>query len=341
MKEHIISRRGFLTGTAGAAALTLGSGLPTTRAGAADRVVMQLGWIANVEYMGMFVADDAGYYKDEGIEVDLVPGGPAVAVAPVVASGKALVGTDSTDTIARARVEGAKLKVIGAELQRNPTAIMSLAAKPVNTPQDLVGKKFGVQQNGYAIIQAFLRTNKIDPASVTIVPVQFDPAPLVSGEVDAFMSFLTNQPIQLELKGIANTSFLLSDFGYIEWADCLVVREDSLADPAKRKQLVGIVRATVRGWQDAVTDPKRGATLAVTKYGKSFNLDQHTQELIAAKLAPLVATPESEKNGLFTMSKAGIDANIAAIQAVGVHVTADDLFDTSILSEAFGGKTRL
>ena len=59
-------------------------------------------------------------------------------------------------------------------------------------------------RNGYQIIQAFLKTNKIDPASVTIVPVQFDPAPLVNGEVDAFMSFLTNQPIQLELKGIAN-----------------------------------------------------------------------------------------------------------------------------------------
>ena len=339
--NKLISRRGFLSGTAGAAALTLASGLPLRPARAADPVVMQLGWIANVEYMGMFVADDAGYYKDEGLELEIVPGGPAISVAPIVASGKALVGLDSTDTIARARVEGAKLKVIGAELQRNPTSVMSLAAKPIKTPQDLVGKKFGVQQNGYQIIQAFLKTNKIDPASVTIVPVQFDPAPLVNGEVDAFMSFLTNQPIQLELKGIENTNFLLSDFGYVEWADCLVVSEESLADPAKRKQLVGIVRATVRGWQDAVADPKRGATLAVTKYGKSFNLDQHAQELIAAKIAPLVATPETEKNGLFTMSKAGIDANIAAIKAVGVDVNADDLFDTSILKEAFGDKTKL
>jgi len=95
----------------------------------------------------------------------------------------------------------------------------------------------------------------------------------------------------------------------------------------------------VRGWQDAVADPKRGATLAVTKYGKSFNLDQHAQELIAAKIAPLVATPETEKNGLFTMSKAGIDANIAAIKAVGVDVNAviaigDGANDLDMLSAA-------
>jgi ABC-type nitrate/sulfonate/bicarbonate transport system substrate-binding protein len=340
-----LSRRRFLSGSAalGTAAYALGG----ARLGfggaawAADHAVMQLGWIANVEYMGMFIADDAGYYKEEGLEMELVPGGPAISVAPVVASGKALVGTDSTDTIARARVEGAKLKVIGAELLRNPTSVMSLSSNPIKTPQDLVGKKFGVQQNGNEIVQAFLKTNKVDPKDVTIVPVQFDPAPLINGEVDAFMSFLTNQPIQLELKGIENTNFLLSDFGYVEWADCLIVTEDSLADAAKRKQLVGIVRGTVRGWQDAVADPKRGARLAVEKYGKSFNLDQHAQELIAAKLVPLVATPDAVKNGLFTMSKAGIDANIEAIRAVGVEVKAEELFDTSIIEEAFGGKTRL
>ena len=218
---------------------------------------------------------------------------------------------------------------------------MSLSTNPIKTPQDLVGKKFGVQQNGYQIIQAFLKTNKIDPAEVTIVPVQYDPAPLVNGEVDAFMSFLTNQPIQLDLKGIANTNFLLSDFGYANWADCLVVTEESLADPARRKQLVGLVRGTVRGWQDAVVDPKRGATLAVEKYGKSLNLDQKAQELTAEKLIPLVLTPETEKNGLFTMSKEGIDANIASINGVGIEMTADELFDTSIIEEAFAGKNRI
>ena len=63
-----------------------------------------------------------------------------------------------------------------------------------------------------------------------------------------------------------------------------------------------------------IADPKRGATLAVEKYGKSFGLDQKAQELTAEKLIPLVATDETKKNGLFTMSKEGIDANIAIIE---------------------------
>ena len=296
-----ISRRGFLSGTAaglGGAALAIGGpklGLGGIALAQAKPAVIQLGWIANVEYMGMFIADDAGYYADEGIAAEIVPGGPAISVAPVVASGKALVGLDSSDTIARARKEGAKLKIIGVELQRNPTSVMSLASKPIKTPQELVGKKFGVQQNGVQIIEAFFRINNIDPKSVSIVPVQFDPAPLVAGEVDAFLSFLTNQPVQLQLKGIETNNFLLSDYGYNAWADCLVVSEDSLADPETRKLLVGVVRGTVRGWQDAVADPKRGAKLAVEKYGKAFNLDLKAQELTAEKLVPLVADPRDRK----------------------------------------------
>lgn len=340
-----LSRRRFLRNSAAfaTAAYALGGtrfGLGGT-AWAAEAAVMQLGWIANVEYMGMFIADDAGYYKDEGLDLEIVPGGPAISVAPVVASGKALVGLDSADTIARARKEGAKLKLIGVELQRNPTAVMSLASNPIKTPQDLVGKKFGVQQNGAQVIEAFFTMNGIDPKTITMVPVQFDPAPLVTGEVDAFLSFLTNQPIQLALKGIETFTFLLSDYGYDAWADALVVTEDSLADAATRKLLVGIMRGTIRGWQDAVADPKRGAKVTVDKHGAAFSLDLKGQELTAEKLVPLVQTPETDKNGLFTMSREGIEKNVAMIKALGVETTAEELFDTSIIEEALGGKTRL
>jgi ABC-type nitrate/sulfonate/bicarbonate transport system substrate-binding protein len=336
------SRRSFLASALGAAGVSLGGAAWGCRAApTADRTVMQLGWIPNVEYMGMFIADDAGYYRDEGLDLEIVPGGPAVSVSPIVVSGKALVGLDSVDTISRARAQGARLKLVGAGLQRNPTAVMSLADRPIRTPHDLVGRRFGVQQNGAEVINLFFRLNGIDPASVTIVPVQFDPAPLVAGEVDAFMSFLINQPVQLALKGIETHSFLLSDFGYSAWADCLVVREDSLADDDARKRLVGIVRGTVRGWQDAVVDPKRGATLAVQKYGRSFGLDQKAQELTAEKLIPLVATDDTRKNGLFTMSREGIDANIAIVRSAGLSTTADELFDTSVIRDAFGGKTTL
>jgi ABC-type nitrate/sulfonate/bicarbonate transport system substrate-binding protein len=105
-----------------------------------------MGWIANVENAGEFIAAEQGYYAEEGVDLELVPGGPGVSVEPLVVSGKALVGLSQPDSVARARQQGAALKVVATTFQRNPAAIMSLTTNPVPTPQDLVGKKLGIQQ---------------------------------------------------------------------------------------------------------------------------------------------------------------------------------------------------
>jgi ABC-type nitrate/sulfonate/bicarbonate transport system substrate-binding protein len=170
------------------------------------------------------------------------------------------------------------------------------------------------------------------------VPVQFDPAPLVNGDVDAFASFLTSQPIQLKRQGVETETFLLADFGYGLWADAFVVSEETLADKDKRAHLVNLMRASVRGWQDAVKDPARGVKLAVDKYGKSLQLNADEQLLTAQSFVPLIETPETKANGLLTMSKDGIEANIRTMNAVGITTTADELFDTTVLADVFQGK---
>jgi len=301
----------------------------------------QLGWLANAENMGIYMADDKRYFKQQKLSGKVVPGGPSVSVGPMIAGHKALVGLDSADTVARARNEGATLKIVGATLQRNPSAVMSLSDSPIQTPGDLVGKRLGIQQSGQAIYDAFFKANDIDPKDVTYVPVQFDPAPLVNGDVDAFASFQTVQPLQLQQQGIDTTTFLLADFGYAIWADAFVVDEATLADSEQRDILVRVMRASVQGWQDAVADPEEGARLAVEKYGKSLKLDIANETAAAKAFVSLVKTEETGKNGLLTMSQAGIDANIATMRSVGIDADADELFDTSVLDDAFDGKTSL
>jgi ABC-type nitrate/sulfonate/bicarbonate transport system substrate-binding protein len=310
-------------------------------ASSSSAFTFQLGWLANAENMGIFMAADKGHFRKQKLSATVVPGGPSVSVGPLVSGHKALVGLDSADTIARARKEGATLKIVGATLQRNPSAVMSLAKSPIKTPKDLVGKRLGIQQSGQAIYDAFFTANDIDPKDVTYVPVQFDPAPLVNGDVDAFASFQTVQPLQLKQQGIDTTTFLLADFGYAIWADVFVVDEATLADRDQRDLLVRVMRASVQGWQDAVADPDEGARLAVEKYGKSLKLDIENEKAAAHAFVPLVRTDETSKNGLLTMSQSGIDANIATMRSVGIDADAKELFDTSVLEDAFNGKTSL
>lgn len=332
-----VTRRQFVKAGIGIAA---GLALPSLSgvANAATKVNFQLGWIANVENMGEFMADDKGDYSAEGLAITLTPGGPAVSVEPLVVSGKALVGLSGADVVARARLQGAKLKVIAATFQRNPSAVMSLASKPIRTPKDLVGKKLGLQQSAVPVYNAFFKANGIDPKSVTVVPVQFDPAPLVSGQVDAFASFQTNQPIQLSMQGVKTVTFLLADYNFNLWEDVLEVTEDTLNDKDKRATVVKVLRGTIKGWEAAVANPDEAATLVVNKYGKNLNLGLKAQQLTAEAQVPLIQTTETKADGLLTMSEDGIARNLDTMARIGIKMPANELFDTSLLAEVFGGK---
>jgi ABC-type nitrate/sulfonate/bicarbonate transport system substrate-binding protein len=339
MGEMTISRRGFVAvGVGSVGSLMLSRALP---AAAQDntKYSLQMGWIANVENAGEFIAAEKGYYAAEGVDLELVPGGPGVSVEPLVVSGKALVGLSQPDNVARARQQGGQLKVVATTFQRNPAAVMSLASNPVPTPQDLVGKKLGIQQSGVPIYDAFFMSIGIDPKSITYVPVQFDPAPLVAGEVDAFVSFQTNQPVQLELQGIDTQTFLLADYGFNLFTDAFEVAEDSLADPARRAAIVGILRATMHGWQDAIADPEAAAKLVVEKYGQSLNLELEAQTLTMREQIPLIDTDETRAAGLGTMSERGIAENIETLERSGIEATADEIFDTSLLAEVYASAT--
>lgn len=336
-----ISRRRFVAGGLGClGGVALARVVwPGGRAAAQTAATFQMGWIANVENAGEFVAAEKGYYTAEGVELELVPGGPGISVEPLVVAGQALVGLSQPDNVARARLQGGLLKVVAATFQRNPSAVMSLASNPIATPQELVGKKLGIQQSGVPIYDAFFTGIGIDPKSITYVPVQFDPAPLVSGEVDAFVSFQTNQPIQLRLEEIETVTFLLADYGFNLFTDAFIVAEESLADEAKRATIVSILRATFQGWRDAIADPEMAAKLVVEEYGKSLNLELEPQTLTLREQIPLIETDETKANGLGTMSEQAIEQNIATLKQSGIDATAADIFDTSLLAEVYQNGT--
>ena len=336
-----ISRRDFLVRSsvaAGGVALARFARPGLSLAADAVSATIQLGWIANVENMGEFVAAEKGYYTAAGLDVTLTPGGPAVSVEPLVVAGKALVGLSQPDIVARANENGANIKIVAATFQKNPLAVMSLASKPSKTPQELAGKKLGIQQVDVPIFDAFFKSIGIDPKSVTYVPVQFDPAPLVAGEVDAFVSFQTNQPIQLKTQGVETVTFLLADFGFNLYTDTLIVAAGSLKDADKRAIIVKLVGATIKGWTDAIADPAMAAKLVVDKYGKSLSLDLNAQTLTAKAEIPLVQTDETKAHGLLIMTDAGIAQNMTTLKNSGISAVKDDLFDTSILAEVYSAK---
>jgi ABC-type nitrate/sulfonate/bicarbonate transport system substrate-binding protein len=302
------------------------------------KLAIQLSWIKNIEFAGEYFADSKGYYAAAGFSsVELIAG--PTAAESVVASGKALVGLSAPPTTAAAIGEGAPLKIIGATFQKNPFCITSLKKTPIATPQDMIGKKIGVQSSNTSIFDGFLKANKIDPKSLTIVPVQFDPTVLTTGDVDGFMSFLTNEPITLAAQGNEVVTLSFADNGLPLSAETFTVLQSTIDND--REKLKAFLTAEIKGWNDALADDAAAAKLTVETYGKDQKLDLAEQTKEAAPQKLLIQTEDAKKNGLFLMSDELIAQNIQALAASGTTITADKLFDMSLLKEIYAADPSL
>jgi ABC-type nitrate/sulfonate/bicarbonate transport system substrate-binding protein len=327
-----ITRSGFCRGAAAA----LFAGVTTRRASAAPDlapVVWQLGWLATVQFAGSYVAASRGYYRAQGIDVAIQPGGPNVAVIPLIVAGRALVGDCTVSAAAQARLAGAPVKIVGARWQLSPEVFLSPAARPIRTPAELVGKRLGVPSADLVDTYGFLKANGIDPAQVHFVPVEDDPSPLVAGEIDAYFGYSTDEAITLQVRGFAAHALRFADFGSSGLFQVYVVHEASLRDPATRAKIAAFLQGERRGWHDALRDPNLGVTLALDRYGASLGLDPRQEALQSRATNALITSTDTPAHGLFWMSDDKIARTVAALRREGMAVGANDLFDTSVLAE--------
>lgn len=327
---------GFMLGAPLLAACGNDNKAVPAKAGAIGAGSLRLFWVKDVEFAGSYIADTNGYYKAAGFSsFTLISGGPtATPVETELVAGKALFGISAPDLVASAVVKGgAGIKIIGAQFQKNPFAILSMADKPIRTPRDMIGKKIGVQATVESVWAAFLKANHINPNSITKVPVQLDPLPLTTGVVDGWVAYITNEPIALRLKGFKVETFLLADHGYPLVGDVYVVSDTTIKE--RRDEVKAFLRAQIRGWKDALADPALGARLAVDKYGKNLGLTVAEQTLESKAQNTLVQTDDTKKSGLFTMPPELIAENIATLKLAGINVTAEQVFDLSILTDVY------
>lgn len=306
-----------------------------SRAAAFGTLTYRFSWIKNVEFAGAYLADSKGYYKNEGFSsVSFISGGASATPQETdVVTKKALIGISSPDITGAAIQKGAPLKIIGAEYQKNPFAVMSMTKSAIKTPQEMYGKRIGVQATNEAVWAAFIKAANLDASKIKKVPVQFDPLPLTQGAVDGWFSFITNEPNDLRHRGFDVTTFMLADHGYPLVSETYMVRTDTIEK--KRDMLKAFFRAEIKGWKDSLADPAAGAQLAANVYGKGLGLTAAEQTLESTSQNALILNADTRKNGLFTITPELIDENIKTLKYGGVNLTADKLFDMSIIDEVY------
>ena len=308
-------------------------------------LAIQFGWIKNAEFAGNYMADAFGYYLDEGFSsVELLGGGPAVdPIAPLIA-GDALYAYAASEQVAAAvSNEDAPLKVIGANFQENPFCILYENSAPLTSAEDLVGKTIGVQATNEPVWQAMLEANGLEEGTgedqVNRIPVEFDPAPLMTGEVDGFFSFVSNEPNILRTEHDMDVDCLmLGDIGVNLFQQLYVTTEDNLEN--NFDALVAAMTAEAKGWQHAFADPDEAQRLTLEVYGKDLDLPVESQALELADQEQLITGGETDETGIFYMTEERIAENVELLQSLGFDVT-EDLYTNAVLDEVYADGIQL
>ena len=328
---------GLATGSSVLAACS-SSGSSGASGSTSSTAALQLSWIYDAEFAGYYVADTKDYFKQNGLEVTMTPGGPNVTVEQVVISGRSMFGLDGADYITTSNNQGAKLVIIGAQFQQNPLGVLSLKKSNINAPKDLVGKQLGVPSGQFDQIKAFLKINSINPDDVHLVTYGTDPTPIANGSIDAAVAFTTTDPFLLQEKGFDTATFTLANYGYNIYNDCVFVTQDTLKN--HRPELVKFMRAAILGWQDNIADPRYVIPLITDKYGKDLGQSAQSQEFQNTAQIPLLQSAATKQNGLFWMGDADIAMNLQTLTNAGI--TPDKaIFDTTVLAEVYNGANHL
>ena len=245
------------------------SGLPPVK------LRVGLPWVLNDEIAPWFVGIEKGFYREAGLELELVPGGPGIDPLALLAGGRLDIavppaGTGLIELVASPTP--ADLVAIGAVLKNSPYCWLGIDK---NTPRDqpssrklqptdFIGKTIGLQAGSDPLFDFITREYHLPPDALHVRRAGFTPDPLLAGTVDYYGAFIVNQPRIVERAGYKNwDAFRFADWGWVDFADVSIVRRDALdarADVWRR-----YLRATGQALRFILDQPDEAAAITARR----------------------------------------------------------------------------
>jgi NitT/TauT family transport system substrate-binding protein len=263
-------------GGAGTSASTSASSTPAKL----KKVKLQLQWFTQAQFAGYFAALDQGYYKDAGLDVDILEGGTDIVPQTQLAQGKADYAIAWVPKALQSREQGAAITDVGQVFQRSGTLQVSFKDKNITDAAALKGKKVGNWGFGNEFeLFAGMTKAGVNPAKdVTLVQQQFDMNAFLKGDIDAAQAMVYNEYAQvLEAKN-PKTGKLYGpeDFNAVNWndegsamlQDAIWANTEKLADKAYQDQTVKFLQASFKGWAFCRDNPEKCRDIVVAKGSK-------------------------------------------------------------------------
>jgi NitT/TauT family transport system substrate-binding protein len=271
--EFPVSRRKAV-GLLASIAATPFSRIARAQTGQLQRATLRLNYVPNAEHAPYYLGLKKGFYKDVGIDLQILPGTGSNDTVRLVGAGNDMFGVAVADAVVTGRGRGAPVVSLGVLLQQSPNVMVSLKKSGITKPTDLYGKKVGVPSRStvYAFWLALIKAAGLDASKVETIDLGTTPTSgvLVGGGIDAAITLATNEKVALELRGIELNVIDLGQYGVRSYGQILFCN-DTLAE--KQPELVkNVTAATFKSWQYTIEHTKE-AIEALKEYVPETNID--------------------------------------------------------------------
>lgn len=308
-----MQRRSLLRAT-GAAALL--SATPFVRAqGNLQKFKFNLGWKVEASGAGFLLAQQRGYYKDAGLDVAIDTGNGSASAISLVAGGAYDVASADLSSMIEFNTANpqAKLAAVAIQYDLNPNSVMVRKDGAIKRPADLAGKTILGQPFNASrkLFPAFAKAQGFDGSMVKWENVAPDigDTRFVKGDFDAAAYFFFTGLLNLKARGLGPdqiTVFRFSDYGLKSYGNGLIANPKSMHD--NPEAMKAFVKATTRGWIDAMADPRAGA--AAIKAREPLANEDIEFERLQLIVDGTMRTAETRANGWGAATPARLQATI-------------------------------
>lgn len=255
---------------------------------AADDLTLQLKWVTQAQFAGYFVAQDKGFYEEEGLDVTIKPGGPDIAPAQVIAGGGADVIIDWMPSALASREKGVALVNIAQPFKRSGMMLTCRKDAGVNSPDDFADKTLGVWffGNEYPFLSWMSKLGLATDGSaggVTVLKQGFNVDPILQKQADCVSTMTYNEYWQIIDAGLTPDElavFPYEDQGVATLEDGLYVLEKNLADAAFADKVARFVRASMKGWAWAADNNDAAADIVLENDETGAQTEMHQRRMM-------------------------------------------------------------
>jgi len=269
------------------------SSAPDSSQQALKPVSLQLQWVTQAQFAGYYVALTKGWYREEGIDLSIKPGGPDIVPVDAVASGTADFGTTLLSDLAAAIENNSPVISIAQIQQKNGLLLIARKSSGITSPQDFAGKHVGVWLGSWEVqFNALLARENVAASDVKVMSQGWSMKPFLKGELDVASAMIYNEYQMVLASGVGRNELVVIDYADFDlgFPGDVLFTSKSMAE-TNTDLCVRMVRASLRGWEHAMDHPDEAVEILL-QYDDS-GIQTRTHQLAMMKeVTKLIRVPK-------------------------------------------------